>query len=235
MPYNNLVSTLARLLYSISQIAYNCAMKKTISFILIIVLGMGALASVAGALSALIGIERPTSAEPLVIVDDNGPIVATVNGIPLPLSHYYLYLRPHVLHFEQTAGGPEIWQAALEGIPTTQLVKEQALESALLVMLTNSQGVVTLTDADIATAHAQAHELFETFTPNERATLSLAAAKQVRQDIILHQLVQAHLTQNYHEDARELVFAELFADWRATAEVIINPDVWERITIGESG
>jgi len=54
------------------------------------------------------------------------PYIATLNGIPIPLDEYKIYLREEVLSFEFT-GGPLIWRTDFSGVPASEVAKNNAL------------------------------------------------------------------------------------------------------------
>lgn len=162
---------------------------------------------------------------------NNEPYVATLNDIPILLTHYKVYLRTTALHFENIAG-ENIWQTSWDGVSTTEIAKNQALESIIFVMLTNSMAPhIYLYEQDRELARTQAYEMFTTFTAEEQINFNIETIISVREDIINHEKVQEYLTQNYHQNVREMVFNEIFNNWRRDATIEINAEVWDSISL----
>lgn len=173
-------------------------------------------------------ISLPDTESPIVHI----PYIATLNGVPVPLSHYKIYLRDEVRRFEET-GGSQIWLASFDGIPTGEVAKNHALESLIFVMLTNTQNYRALNEAELERARDLAEELFDSFTIDEQNAIGLDTVIEVMEAIILQQRIQFDLTQNYHPNDREAVFLDMYQVWRENAVVERNIDIWDSITIGE--
>ena len=191
-------------------------MKKLVILIILAAVGLGI---------ALIMFNQSSRQQEMV------PYVATINGAPIPLDQYKIYLRTIVTTFE-SFGGPDIWQATIGGIPTPELAKRQALESIVFVMLTNSQTNMQLSEEESRLAAAQAQEMFNTFTPQEQELFDINTLITIREDILLHENVKQYLTQSYHADEREEVFAQMMEVIRQNAVLEHNTEVWDALDIG---
>lgn len=157
------------------------------------------------------------------------PYIATINGFPIPLDEYKLYLRTSIVQFENIGGGSEIWQTMINGVQAKEHAKDQALESIIFVKFSNLESNQYLTEYEMALARAQAEELFNTFTENEQNFFSLYTVVAVRESILLHEKNQQYLTQNYHIDNREAVFLQMFENWRQQAILEKNTQEWDRL------
>lgn len=196
-------------------------MKKTLTFMII------ALSAIAGVffIVALSTDEVPT--EPVAYI-------ATFNHTLIPLDQYKLYLRQNVQRFENEAG-PDIWGTNLGGMTATELVKSQALESFLTVILTNLQTghpyTAGLTEDEQQAAADQALAIWNELTPTEQALFDIETLQQVREDILLHYNIRAYLTQNYVEHQRNEIFLNMFTHWRSQVNVLINFENWDTLDI----
>ena len=156
--------------------------------------------------------------------------IARLNGHPIPLSHYKIYLRDEIARFESHAG-PQIWQTTINGVPAVDVAKNHALETIISVMLTHSRSNTTLTQAEEQAAYQGARALFDTFTPEEQEFHGFYTVLQVVENNFLQHKIQMELTQNYHIDERDRIFNSMYAEWRDAAVVELNAEVWDEVRI----
>lgn len=180
----------------------------------------------------------------LVFVTANGsgeqekPVVyiAHLNNMVLPVTHYKLYLRENVHYFENRAGAV-IWQTNLGGMTSIEVVKNQALESFVTVLLTNQQTghpyTGGLTQQELEQAYSQALTFWNDLTPEEQDIFDIETIRAVNEDIILHENIRAYMTQNYVEHQQDDRFWSMLDTWRQEAELTINFEVWDAISIEE--
>ena len=158
--------------------------------------------------------------------------VATINGIPIPLDQYKVYLRTTVIDLNEL-GGDDIWHYTvnIDGLPTAEFAKESALELIITVILTNSQANIQLTDDESIAAISQAQAVFGAFTPAEQELFEMDTIVAVMQDILLHENIIQYLTQNYHPDERGEVWNQLYAVIRENAVLERNAEVWSTLDV----
>jgi len=156
--------------------------------------------------------------------------VATINGIPIPLDQYKVYLRTTVIDLNEL-GGDDIWHYTvnIDGMPTVEFAKETALELIITVILTNSQGNIQLTEAERSIAGSQAQAVFDRFTPREQEQFTMDTLVAVMEAILLRENTIRYLTQNYHPDEREEVWGHMYAEIRGNAVLERNTEVWDTL------
>lgn len=157
--------------------------------------------------------------------------IATLNGTPLPLDQYYIYLREEIARFE-LIGGADIWQTTMSGLPTLEVAKNNALEGMVRVVLTNKQSETTLLPEQIDQAQTQAQQFWDTLPTYEQLLIPMDAIAATMEALWLQQVIEAELTQNYHPQERAYVFNRMFESWRAEAQVIRHAQTWDNVAEG---
>ena len=87
--------------------------------------------------------------------------VLTIDGEKISKTEYNVYLDEQIKQFE-SQGGKDIWGVDFDGIPATDVAKQNAINSIVMVKAAvnhSEQLGVTLTDEDKANAHKRAEDL----------------------------------------------------------------------------
>ena len=162
--------------------------------------------------------------------------IAHLNGMPLSLDKYKLYLRSQVHYFENT-GGSIIWDTNMYGMTSREVVKRHALDSFILVFLTNQLTshpyIEGLTQEELDEAEEQAFIIWNGMTPREQDIFNIEVIRSVVEDTVLHSNIREYITQNYVEHQREQIFLSMFSEWREESDIVINFETWDAIDIND--
>ena len=191
------------------------------------ILLLGVVIGLVVSLPAILNRQQPTTPAPEVVA------IATLNGTPIPLDQYQLYLRENV-HFFQDEMGDALWQENFAGMTATEFIKSQTLEFFAVVVWAlhhTNHPYHELTPTERTRAHQEAYTLWHQLTSTEQELFSFDTLYTVRQEVILHNNIRDYLTRHYVEHQRIDVFLRMFADWRATAELDIDTDKWGELDI----
>lgn len=159
--------------------------------------------------------------------------IATLNGEAIPLNEYKVYLREQIIIFEHI-GGTDIWKADFDGIPATEVAKQNALDSIVLVKVTNKQALslnVQLTDEDKQDALINAETLYESLSIEEREHTDFNTVLTIMEESILKEKVSTELTQNYNLEERSMIFDEIYEIWLQDINIEKNAEIWDSIVI----
>ncbi len=137
------------------------------------------------------------------------------------LGEFSIYLFEQKTMFEET-GGEDIWDTDFNGVPASEVAKENAYNSVLYVKTAcrNADEVnVGLTEEDKAEAEALAEETLGKMNPDYCAEVGLDLEKTaaVMEEIVLHQKVMDSVTVTYQLSS---------ADYSAYIDsyIVENPD-----------
>lgn len=159
--------------------------------------------------------------------------IATLNGEIIPLNEYKIYLREQIIIFENI-GGTDIWKTDFDGIPATEFAKQNALDSIVLVKITNKQAPdlnLYLTDEDKQDALINAEMLYQSLSIDERENTDFNTIITIMEESILKEKVSSELTRNYNVEERSIIFDEIYADWLQDIIIEKNAEVWDSISI----
>ncbi|MCD8215805.1 MAG: SurA N-terminal domain-containing protein [Clostridiales bacterium] len=127
--------------------------------------------------------------------------VMTINGEEISAGEFSIYLFEQKTTFEET-GGSDIWDTDFNGVPASEVAKENAYNSVLYVKTAceNAEEVsVSLTEEDKAEAAALAEETFGEMNPEycKKVGLDLEKTTEVMEEIVLHQKVRESVTKAF--------------------------------------
>ncbi|MCL1936530.1 MAG: hypothetical protein FWF57_09195 [Defluviitaleaceae bacterium] len=161
--------------------------------------------------------------------------IVTINGIRIPIDYYKLYLRTNIYHFENIGveTGEDVWRISVSGISAYETAKNHALESIILVSLTNMQANIELNESQIEMARIEAQNIFDSFNNSEKEIFSFETVLDVKKNIILYNATKEYLTRNYIENERDEIFNNMFRVWRENAVIERNIYVWNSIDVVE--
>ncbi|MCC8097526.1 MAG: hypothetical protein LIO44_03005 [Eubacterium sp.] len=127
--------------------------------------------------------------------------VMTIGSEKISQGEFSIYLFEQKEMFEET-GGSDIWDTDFNGVPASEVAKENAYNSVIYVKTAceNAEEInVSLTDEDKAQAAALAEETFGEMNGEycESVGLDLETTEAVMEEIVLHQKVRESVTNTY--------------------------------------
>lgn len=131
----------------------------------------------------------------------NDGYVMTIDGEKISVGEFSVYLYEQKTTFEEM-GGSDIWVTDFNGVPASDVAKENAYNSIIYVKTAckNAESInVSLNDEDRAEAAGLAEEtcgeLGEEYCEN--VGLTLEKATSIMEEIVLHQKVMDYITRTY--------------------------------------
>ncbi|MCD8089515.1 MAG: hypothetical protein LUD81_02645 [Clostridiales bacterium] len=127
--------------------------------------------------------------------------VMTIGSEKISVGEFSIYLFEQKTMFEET-GGSDIWDTDFNGVPASEVAKENAYNSVIYVKTAcqNADEVsVSLNDDDRAEAQALAEDTFGRMNPDYCSAVGLDMEKTaaVMEEIVLHQKVMDSVTMTY--------------------------------------